>query len=410
MTNTSIYDGLKHIRLVHYTLVIVSFTVFYIVVSVWSDSPELLAEFEKFETAVERIQSDDLFFLMLLPKKWHQAKIGKLIDDINKIIEPENNRRVQVKNQHFIPILKKITKLQKVDDILVRWPDIQTSSIENLRNSIENREWQIEKISQVGVDRSTKLKINEWIRKNIKGKTDFLAKGTYYAKDLFILDLSLKKMIGVKKKEVSISLGMDHMFLSTEENSLPVKIGMLKEEFFLSGETENENVRMPQGWFKKRENYPRIYTHWDEIKHKTISEAKQSLKEKMTERLKGRSTNMLGIRISGPDIGYMGPLAIIIILLYLVNYEYYLYGLLKNRIVRIKENENLNFALPWIGVMQTNLSLFTTFITISLFPAIAVLFAIWRVLGAYVLDMKIIAAIVKVKDLPDSQPSRVSDY
>jgi len=107
MTNTSIYDGLKHIRLVHYTLVIVSFTVFYIVVSVWSDSPELLAEFEKFETAVERIQSDDLFFLMLLPKKWHQAKIGKLIDDINKIIEPENNRRVQVKNQHFMPILKK---------------------------------------------------------------------------------------------------------------------------------------------------------------------------------------------------------------------------------------------------------------------------------------------------------------
>lgn len=371
--NDTITGELKHVRVVHLSLVLVSTTILYLVVSAWTDAPELLKEVELFENYTNEISLDERFFVEMMDKDWVKSRADKIFG----VLQTEINCEFEADKQLTpVNLVKKSMHLLQQDEQDKTWPRTPSSTLQSWRKTLDRKRWRIAFISEVDIGPD----IKNWIESNTG--LDVGGGGTYGGSGPVLTDLELKwNTMNNTQRELELHLQINRFFVPADAQVvLPTTdLHPLHSIFSVTvGTGLEEEASLPTSWLK--DNYPLLNDKWDDLNGYTFSHALESTRSKITGGLEERDPNLLGITIHGSDIGYVGPILIFVILLYMLAH---ILNINRHFAVHAIGNNNKEWRhvlLPWVGAMPGFLPRLLSAGTIAILPAVVVWWAMWRVL------------------------------
>jgi len=387
--NNAVMGELKHVRFVHFSLMLISSVTIYLVLASWTNAPEARKELKAFQRTMHTLSADDssetsLNFVQIMPKDWRDSRSEELLNIVKEAIPEEF--KVSIDKKLEAKILNKSIRLVPVDNRQRAWPDMASSTMKDWRTAAETKKWHIQKILKVDINQDVTQKMRDWIESNTSIET--VTGGTWFGEQPVLVDLTPDWDYGNgTQKELKLQLRIGLHFVSSDEQGVmyDAKLGHEDGEFAAMCKTAIEkDIGLPREWFQHE--YPLLTDKWNYLEGKTFSDAIESIEEEITARLEERRTNLFGITVHGPDIGYVGPIVILIVLCYMLVCLLNIRSYLKSHTsAEIKGREIA--VSPWIGAMSGIPARLLATVGLALVPALAVSCSIWRVLGQEVVSI-----------------------
>lgn len=355
-------EYLQHVRLIHLSLLVVSATITYLVLSTWSTSNELVIDLKEFTQMMEKAaqsHEDPKKLAQILPD-WE--KIG--VEPIKSSLEKQLGRKITFGGPEHIIIRE-------------TEPGPLPSEFESLaksRSELERRKWNIEVpesfqsdlsavrdlIQGMGRDPVIRMVVKSWPSETKPGYADIPGYANIEAIFTWVETETLRDINGnVQIKHTQKS------FTRTFENK--------------EWKSRTAIVSFTPESLAKRFHYMEEY--WDSIKLLPYQRAVNWANDQRIEELKSRNPSLFGIEIRGEHIGYVGPVLTGCLLMYLLSYLTQLDGLSKRGQLEVPSAAGT--LSPWIGTMTNLSAVIITWLTLTIGPFMAVGLPLWRLLGLH---------------------------
>jgi hypothetical protein len=143
-------------------------------------------------------------------------------------------------------------------------------------------------------------------------------------------------------------------------------------------------VNITQDWFET--TYPRLSKshYWIDLRDKSIPKSLDIIGQEILDKLNDKKQTLLGLTISGPHIGYIAPITVFFISLYMMIFLFQLKRSVERDSAEETSDNHGDFS-PWIGAMRGILPLILTGVSLVALPAFSVWLALSRVLGLTVI-------------------------
>lgn len=192
------------------------------------------------------------------------------------------------------------------------------------------------------------------------------------------------ELLPIKEGEVT-AIAEIWVYGSTEQ-SRSVHIGPVRGELKTTAiDTKfirqiQQALKLPGPIDSKGRAFSATKSVWHKISGLTLGEAEAALVALSETAAYADPVPILGIQIPGSLIGFVAPLVIIVVLLYLLSHLTYLNGLISNA-------ENAPDNLVWIGLFKSKLALFLTFSSIVILPIVTSFLLTWGVAAQSVMGL-----------------------
>ncbi len=351
-------EYLQHVRLIHLSLLVVSATIIYLVLSTLSTSNELVIDLKEFTQMMEKaVQSDK-----------DPQKLAEILPDWEKIgVEP-------IKGSLEEKLGRKII-FGGYEHILIREtePGPLPSEFESLaksRSELERRKWNIEVPESFQSDLSD---VRDWLNVMDRDKTPVIT--------MIVKSWPSETKPGYANIE-AIFTWVEIETVRDANGNVQIKhTPKTRNKTFENKEWKSRTtlVSFTPESLAKRFHYMEEY--WDSIKLLPYQRAVNWANDQRVEELKSRNPSLFGIEIRGEHIGYVGPLLTACLLIYLLSYLTQLDSLsTKGQLDVPSAGGTLS---PWIGTMTNLSAVVITWLTLIIGPILAVGLPLWRLLGLH---------------------------
>lgn len=361
-TLANVREGLEHVRVVHISLVIVSCTLAYIVVSNWVDAPELAVQIEQLNRDVQALSTGqiDAQTLSEIVPSFADKQGLQLRQDLARrvghqsLLRPEDvtfasDAQVATATAFFVNRFEPgaIAKARPDEDArntLVAFfvnlfqPGAMASpqTIEHVRDAL--------------------IALKVTIRKPVCREEPSADELTQYDVRGGRFRSGTANVSGITTTSdadhITITLGTEIEYSDRmgQRVSEATRYRLNTSAISLNCGTSEEPVPLDAAWFEDR--FSHFKGHWEKIKSMPLDQAVAYAKWLRIEPLRNRRFSMLGLDIDGSDIGYAGSILIGCLLVYLT-------ALLEN----LRENNpspgessgdttRVAEVSPWIGCMK----------------------------------------------------------
>jgi len=395
-------EDLKHIRTIHFSMVIVAAICIYLAVSSWSDSPAVLIELAKFESVSGELQTrlsdkelvGSLFPLWVARNSQETAKIvQKRTGEILALPHyPELHDDFQNSLDSFFNV-----RLEPVPKVL------EKVRLEVARTLMESTKWTVESLGNLlPVHPGNVKEIKEWVRASAE-------KQRWFGPRIDEIRVQGKKVLVAKIVfyEVTSVAGADL-------NAPPRTYESVADsrELVLHWEGREEIITVGPQWFP--EAFPLLDTYWQNLGKFDFEKAREWARDERLAAFKGKEVDLGGIlKVDAHDVGYIGPL----IIFSMLSYIYFHLSHVKNYVLSIpKPTENtlevsilspwigamgngwvigdtkektleVSILSPWIGAMGNGWAIVATIVTLVVVPCAGVFLTLWRLLDQLVIGV-----------------------
>jgi hypothetical protein len=349
-------EYLQHVRLIHFSLIIACATILYLVVSSWSGGDELVADlrdYSSFLDTVRETQRDPTRLRDILPD-W-----GKTLGlPLEQLIQSDVGKTVSLDES-----TKAIFRVVPPQPSL---PSGDFQSLEQSRAALEDMKWIVQSIGSLNADLTD---IKQWLSTADAADTSSIkitvkSWPTQGQPSLCDLEAEIVKYVYHRDPESGIETWAE----------TPSHRKMADVEWV----SEYRSLSFPPEWFSQR--FPWLDAHWDKVRMLPYDRALKWANDERTQGLRSSKPNLFGIEVRGETIGYVAPISIGCLLLYLLSF-------LKQLDVFVAGNLNtsdlvtLQGLSPWIGTMTNRSAEIVTRTSLTLGPLLSVSLPLWRLLG-----------------------------
>lgn len=358
MKSSQIRDDLKHIRLIHFSLVILSGTMLYLIVAAWSDAPQLYAQLSSLIAFLRDFQTE-----------------GIPLREIN------TQRAADVENQ----ILKDLRGLT-TDDL--RWeqgssdpypplscilPVTQTTEKASLFDLIQNATTgHCRFLSAKGIAGDANA-MRDWITGDSSSRDwrrEYNATGPYVR---FMIGTNAKDGPGNYGKVTLEFVGFD----TTMQKNPPLDARLIGKDFDLTVTLRSDYETLPVDWLERR--FSLIPKYRDAIGVRSPDDALAWARARRVEGIETLKESMFGIKFRAAHVGSIASIIIVAMLVYLLAYLGHLVALIPEQAEKTKES--VAYFSPWLGATRGGLALSITSLTLVIFPSCAIVLSLWRFSG-----------------------------
>ncbi len=329
-------DGLKHLRLIHFTLLLVTATTGYLVYASYSIAPETLREAQAFEKLVQSLASEAPSLDLLNPawseRSFQASPLGAAYPGKEY---PDRSYRVlwRFPLEPDLPVGRIARQLEAP----------YSTEVEVLHGPLEGDDF-LDRVRRLvgGADSP----LNPWFRSHLYSK---------WRED--------------RSADVEVVLSCTTPSLERPgERGLAAAQQMIREEETGRLTTRIERVEIARDW-KTRFSTLFELDNLDELDLEGLIDFAQG---DLTSGLSVKNPTLAGLELEGRHVGIVGPVLILVLLVYMVLYLRELHGSLDRQV-----DFEVAF-LPWIGAMPSRWAGFLAWLTLLAFPAIVNSFAIYR--------------------------------
>jgi|SRR5215213_200761 len=361
-------EYLQHIRLIHLSLLVVSATITYMVLSTWSSANELVIDLNDFTQTIQNAAQSgkDPQKLADILQDWR--KIG--IEPTKKSIEAQLGRTIAFNVGHDPLRILGVTPGPLPSEF---------KSLEESRSELERRSWTIEVPDGIQSDLSD---VRDWV-------LGVSAQGDLFTNSRPAISMDIKSwpsdaqpaQPGHADLEVNITVMVTEYERTANGNMQPKSSPKFFTHTFQNKEwlSRSVSVSLTPEWLSTRFYW--MTTYWNSIKFYPYQRALDWANNQRTEELKSRNPNLFGIEIKGQHIGYVGPLLTGCLLVYLLSYLTQLNSFVKQDNARSGALSEM--LSPWIGTMTNWWAVIITLISLVAGPIAAIGLPLWRLLGLH---------------------------
>jgi hypothetical protein len=368
-TRKEVAGALEHVRLIHFTLVLVAATLLYIVTSTWSEAPDVRRELADLTLTLDRLNQGTATIADLMPPKWSDDRGASLLDGIEKGIAQKVAG--DALNRRPIGPLLEFDRKVVLSKLNISWPDAQSADLQKIRSALTGAVWSVPTVATVAIDQAT----IDWARANLDKPmlTTWGSSGT--SLEFRKIEAAPADDNGAIKALVDFRI-LEFVYTPGEFSQSHVTVSeksSKQAEVLLT--TAPGEARLPEHWFEQR--FPHLCRGWSAVESKSLSSALDATEKELREALRAYEPNLLGISVHGSDLGYVGPIAILVILVYLLTYLDHVAALTSHPAWVRATGRNMDF-IPWMGAMPGYLPLALLMLTLVGLPSGSVYLALDR--------------------------------
>lgn len=342
-------NSLKHVRFVHFSLLVICATALYFVFTSWSSAPELVAELLDYGRYAEQAESNPEA-IFDLNRKWLRLQISTLSMEFSEWIDRDVLNQADVERWIRTGTLKTYSTNLKFDTNI--------DSLGILRKKLDQLEWSISTMGEV----SRVPGLQEWFQDQRTRSEQF---------DDF--EIHLDRFFRIVESPTDAAVTVEVRFVARFASDGDGPWSVRPENFSLTYIPHTAQVQMAEGWFEA--DYSIINKYWNHIEHRTLQSALTWAAEERTRHLKDEKLVLLGTQVRVQHIGYVGPTAIICVLLYLMVHVRHI----EIRIAVQSASDNVGlFFIPWVGGMSGSVPKFVTGTSFLVVPPLSVVLLVWR--------------------------------
>lgn len=372
MENEKQFDEyLQHIRLIHLSLLVVSATITYLVVSTWSAANELVIDLNEFTQMIENAAQSNQEPQRLAAVLPDWRKIG--IEPIQRSIEEQVGRAVSFSDPD------RGLRILSVEPGPL---PSEFKSLEDSRSELERRRWLIEVPDRIQSDLSD---VGNWVPA-ISARAD-----PNYPLNIRItptIRMNIKSwpsdtQPGYADLEAVVTFTETEFERNANGNVQPKQQVRTFNQTFVNKEWKSRKTLVSVTPDSLAKRFYWMTNYWDSIKSYPYQRALDWANNQRTEELKSRNPNLFGIEIKGEHIGYVGPLLTGCLLMYLLSFLIQLYRLTEQDGAGVRAAGGM--LSPWIGTMWNPPAVVITWISLIVGPIAAIGLPLWRLLGVRLL-------------------------
>ena len=367
-TEKDLSTAITHVRLIHFTLIIVCIIVLYIVLFAWSDVQLVRGELEKLKRIAEEFASETL------PARWERERVESHLKTLERslgVLTPMNRT-----NQQQIDMAKQFDRDFLLRDTTGDWLK-PTDNMANWRTNLEGLSGLV--IKEVIFDPQDV----QWAKE--KSTDKFYGLGGQLINVVRIVRISPAATEG--ELDIELSADSQHFVKGNPTVISSHETKLIKCHI----RTEREPIAA-SGWFLKA--HPRLCTakRWTVLGDKSIQDAIKSVDNELSGALKTTKPTLIGMEFRGEDIGWVGPLAILAVMSYLLAFLQHI----GHRIRSIPDSNSARGGLfaEWIGAMPERLPRIMTCGSIAVLPAATASLAVYVVFSPSALQLYGASAIL----------------
>jgi hypothetical protein len=361
-----IYEELKHLRVVHFTLQVLCITTLYFVFLAWSNIEQLLVEVDVLENFINEARTPEMFRVYIVSERRrdldHQAK------GIRK--------RIFERMGTLLEITLDESGLALVDSYRIKEGpkplSFPISSLGTFRDSLFGSAWVMEFVDHLDPININQKEIKSALQ-GLNGIDTHLSVKTKTwpsAKEPGIIELSVIK---VEKRQ-------SYDDFSRREELEPNRyytVELANASF--SFMTHTELWALDAQWFETK--FPELQRNWSWLGRLPLEVVKKRVLEEKDFGLPNQKIEVLNLEVRAKDIGILGPILIMCALVYTWGYGRNVASFVKDTSSTNLRNENLGVISPWIGAMKTRTISVVNVFTLIVLPTASVWYSLQMLVG-----------------------------
>lgn len=321
---------LEHIRLIHFSVILVTAALLSFSWSAQSDS-ELPTQLTSFEQALNLLNSGDLHgSLKILSPETVQYAEDQARISFQSSIQPRLRWHVPFNESDTYPRLAVFVAAPSPIDL--------TASLESIKAQLEGTSstppssgsdpWRALVFNHVRPIGNT---LSTWIQET----TEAINKEQAISQGPQVDSVEFEKSDSSTTGRMRLHTVIFQTKRSSTESTTFVRPHRASFDFEFSA--DEIPTPLSPAWLWSR--HPLIAENWEQLKMRNLSESKQWAKQQARKSLKERRVEILGLKFDGPQIAISGPTVLVFMLVYLSAYLIYLYektttfGLTKDLVV-----------------------------------------------------------------------------
>jgi len=378
-------DYVNHLRFVHNAQTIVSSTVLYLVISSWSLAPELISDLKQFLGLSQKSRAaaevpellDDLIPQVGMSHVEFSAKLSSTIRHVVRTATPFRSRPLtsppeesapvgtqwrDLKNQKWMveTLGKPEDSLSEIQVWLDKWKRCLPSLERELRDPRRALLRRGRRPSSVDVRRLTapqiRVSVADWPAgaNSVQAVTEI---------EVYVPDWrsSIHACRGFTPKDAdpeNFSHDYEWSLTRVRRTFGPHRFGIQARNFSLPAETFD--------------SFPTLRKELNSIADLSPADALAWAEDKKVAGIRGRTPRFFGATIRGEHLGYVGPLLIVALHLYLLIMLHSLSG------HSPREGTTVHTPLPWAATIKQPLPILFSFVTLALLPTVAIAVSMYR--------------------------------
>jgi hypothetical protein len=361
MNADQIREDLKHVRSIHFALVIVSGTLLYLIAAAWSEAPQLYAQLSSLEDFLANFR-----------------KAGVPLMEIDSPREAAAEREVLqiVQLATHTNLEYEFEGLSNVDDIGMPLPCMQmeTGDARQPTSLIEY------------VDRATDNGCRFFMPEISDGEAQ--AMRNWIATNYLPYRTSERVFLGGFKVvgDTGKILLWRTYFRGRGGPTGPERPFPYEQEFDVG--LRLERAALSKDWLQQR--FP-ILLKYRQLIAASPEEALARVNGERTKAIGSLKEALFGVEVKAAHIGTVGPIIISAILFYLLAYLSHLATLVPEKAKA--SQDSVDFYSPWLGAMQNFLAFTGTALTVTVIPALTIFCGLWRLSALSIAWSGILAAV-----------------
>lgn len=369
MKSSQIREDLKHVRSVHFALLIVSGTMLYLIIAAWSRAPELYAQLFKLTTFLKNYQTTGVPLKEVDPKK-----AADISDEVLRTVQKATGTKLAWADSSS----GRKSGTGPATDLTCRGTNLKTQAGILLMESINHAisagcQFSLPVISE---DQAKLMSKETATPGGNQGGVGFLTDA--YLKDFSVLhDLNGDSGIIV----------LARTFFPSGDDRTPPPPGTEWPTKFQVG-LRSDTAAFSQNWLQQR--FPAVQSH-PELLAVTSEDALRLVAEERTKTLESFKASFLGVEVKPAHIGTVGPVIIVSVLLYLFAYLRHLSVLVPEE--ARSPRESVDSYSPWLGATKGLLPFAGTLVSVTVIPSLIILLSLWRLTGLAIVWSVVIAMV-----------------
>lgn len=343
-------EDLRHVRLVHISLIAVSFTIIYLVLSHWVDAPELVQELKQLEACVANFREGKIDPQAVGPQ------LQSLLWDSAVTTEEALTQEVGLRwaqSHQIAPIF---------------WVDVPQPNPFSNANTVEE-------IQRAAAQFHFIVKVPTTFRLvDLKqlGPFESATSGTPIVRTIGLVALE-------SPGSVRLTVSTHHVDLGAPESPTGTTVLIDQRSFVVHCDLQAKDFALGGTWFDSR--FPHTSRRVGEVRRKSVKEAIVWSEEQRLLPLEKTKIVFLKLEIEGSHAGYVGMTLLTVLLFYLLSLLANI-SIAKSRKVRSEMDLiHVGGVSPWIGAMDAWSARILSWASLGLVPPTAVFLAVWRLVG-----------------------------
>ncbi|MBI3819466.1 MAG: hypothetical protein HY286_12290 [Planctomycetes bacterium] len=356
-----LFDQLEHVRLIHFSILLVSGIVLYLVLESWTDAPELSGQLK----TLQKIISEPRELARILPpilesnaepiEERIAAELAKTFRanihvDAGILGDPKNPLLSRELGSKFVHV---INFPSKVDSMRMRIADVESALA----------------ASPVPVEIVEDIKpLNDGVV--LEGSSSVF---TIVTSDPLLTDFVPQAWPNggdqgsarIEFTNITTATDIEHGMSTTSEKITSVEVTFT---------TTRVDPRLSSDWIRRI--FPAIESNWNEVRGLSIQGAQRWTIAHHADKVRSGTSSFIGFEIKNEYVGIVGPALIFCLLIYCITYVLHL--LKFPCIVKSTEGTAVGVVSPWIGAMSGVVPIIVNCSTLVLIPGLATFLSIAR--------------------------------